>query len=47
MKFQLKALAVAAVLAAALPAQAAIDTTASGNGEFVLTVLDRSGSISA
>ena len=48
MKFQLKALAVAAVLAAALPAQAAIQSaTATGNGSMLLTVLDRAALISA
>ncbi len=47
MKFQLKALAVAAVLAAALPAQAAIQAAETGNGSLVLTVLDRVNSISA
>ena len=43
MKFQLKALAVAAVLVAALPAQAAIQPGETGNGSLVLSVLDRSG----
>ncbi len=47
MKFQLKALAAAAILAAALPAQAAIDTSASGNGSLILTVFDRVANISA
>lgn len=47
MKFQLKALAVAAVLAAALPAQAAIDTALSGNSSLLLTVLDRASNVSA
>lgn len=47
MKFQLKALAAAAILAAAIPAQAAIDTNASGNGSFILTVLDKVTNVSA
>ncbi len=47
MKFQLKALAAVAVLAAALPAQAAIQAAETGNGSLVLTVLDRSTSVSA
>ncbi|HYN53156.1 MAG TPA: PEP-CTERM sorting domain-containing protein [Methylotenera sp.] len=48
MKFQLKALAAALVLAAvAVPAQAAIDATASGNGSLILTVLDKVANVSA
>lgn len=47
MKFQLKALAAAAILAAALPAQAAIDAAASGNGSMILTVLDTVSGVSA
>lgn len=48
MKFQLKALAAALALAAvAVPAQAAIDTNASGNGSFILTVLDKVAHVSA
>lgn len=40
MKFQLKALAAAAILAAALPAHAALDNGASGNGELFFNVYD-------
>ena len=48
MKFQLKALAAAAILAAALPAQAAIDdTTTAGNGSLILVTLDVVANISA
>ena len=47
MKFQLKALAAAAILAASIPAQAAIDSTASGNGSMFLTLLDTVSSVSA
>ena len=47
MKFQLKALAAAAILAAALPAQAAIDTAASGNSSLILAVYDTTANISA
>jgi PEP-CTERM motif len=47
MKFQLKALAAAAILAASVPAQAAIDATASGNGSMILTVLDTISGASA
>lgn len=48
MKFQLKALATALALSAvAVPAQAAIDTNLSGNGSFILTVFDRTASVSA
>lgn len=48
MKFQLKALAAALVLAAvAVPAQASIDANASGNGSFILTVLDKVANVSA
>lgn len=47
MKFQLKALAAAAILAASIPAQAAIDFAASGNGSMVLTLLDSVSGVSA
>jgi hypothetical protein len=47
MKFQLKALAAAAILAASIPAQAAIDLAASGNSSFVLTVLDKVANVQA
>ncbi len=47
MKFQLKALAAAAILAASIPAQAAIDSAASGNGSMILTLLDTVSGVSA
>ena len=47
MKFQLKALAAAAILAAALPAQAAFDTAQSGNSSLILSVYDTTTNISA
>jgi hypothetical protein len=47
MKFQLKALVAALALVATVPAQAAIDSTASGNGSMILTVLDTVSSVSA
>ena len=47
MKFQLKALAAAAILAAALPAHATIDKADSGNSSFVLTVFDKVANVSA
>lgn len=48
MKFQLKALAAALVLAAvAVPAQASIDATESGNGSLILTVIDKVTNVSA
>lgn len=48
MKFQLKAIAAALVLAAiAVPAQADINTTISGNGSMILTLLDRVDNVSA
>ena len=47
MKFQLKALAVAAILAAALPAQAATDSAVSGNSSLILAVYDTTANISA
>ena len=48
MKFQLKALAAALVLAAvAVPAQASIDSAVTGNSSFILTVFDKVANISA
>ena len=47
MKFQLKALAAAAILASALPAQAATDTALSGNSSLILAVYDTTANISA
>ena len=47
MKFQLKALAAAMVLATAVPAQAAIDLGTTGNGSFTLAVFDRVANVSA
>lgn len=47
MKFQLKALATAVVLAAAVPAQAAVDLSSSGNSELTLAVFDRANNVSA
>ena len=47
MKFQLKALAAALALVAAVPAQAAINSANSGNGSLVLTVFDAANNISA
>jgi hypothetical protein len=48
MKFQLKALAAALALAAvAVPAQASIDANNTGNGSFILTVLDKVANVSA
>jgi hypothetical protein len=47
MKFQLKALAAAMVLAAAVPAQAAIDFSSTGNSELTLAVFDRANNVSA
>lgn len=47
MKFQLKALVAALALVAAVPAHAAIDTTASGNGSMILTLLDTVSGVSA
>jgi hypothetical protein len=47
MKFQLKALAAAVILVAALPAQAAYNTGTTGNGSLLLTVLDRTNGVSA
>ena len=47
MKFQLKALAVALALVAAVPAQAAMTTAVTGNSSLVLAVYDRTANISA
>lgn len=47
MKFQLKALAAVLALVASVPAQAAIDAASTGNGSFILTVLDTTSSVSA
>lgn len=47
MKFQLKALSAAVILAAALPAQAAYDTAVSGNSSLILTAYDTVANISA
>ena len=47
MKFQLKALAAAAILAATLPSQAATTSAVSGNSSLVLAVYDTTASISA
>ena len=47
MKFQLKALAAAAILAAALPAQAATTSAVSGNSSLILAVYDTTANISA
>ncbi len=47
MKFQLKALAAALVLAAAVPAHATVTTAASGNSSLILTVLDTVAGVSA
>jgi PEP-CTERM motif len=47
MKFQLKALAAAMVLAAAVPAQAALDLGTTGNGSMTIAVFDRVANVSA
>ncbi|EUJ10437.1 PEP-CTERM motif-containing protein [Methylophilaceae bacterium 11] len=47
MKFQLKALAAAMVLAAAVPAQAAIEFSSTGNGGLSLAVFDSVNNVSA
>ncbi len=47
MKFQLKAIAAAVILAAAVPAQAAMDAPSTGNGSFVLTVFDTAANVRA
>lgn len=46
MKFQLKAIAAAVVLAAAVPAQAAIDIGTTGNSSLMLSVFDRAANVS-
>jgi hypothetical protein len=47
MKFQLKALAAAMVLAAAVPAQAAMTTGSTGDSSLTLAVYDRAGNYGA
>ena len=47
MKFQLKALAAALALVAAVPAQAAYDTAVSGNSSLILSVYDTVANVSA
>ena len=47
MKFQLKALAAAAILAASIPAHAALDNVSSFISSLILTLLDTSNNISA
>ena len=47
MKFQLKALAAALALVAAVPALAATDSAAAGNSSLILAVYDRTANISA
>ena len=47
MKFQLKAIAAAVVLAAAVPAQAAVDIGTTGNSSMSLAVFDRAANVSA
>lgn len=47
MKFQLKAIAAAVVLAAAVPAHAAITFSSTGNSELSLAVFDRVNNVSA
>jgi hypothetical protein len=47
MNMKLNTLIAAVVLAVSIPAQAAIDTGAAGNGSLLLTVLDRASGISA
>jgi PEP-CTERM motif len=47
MKFQLKAITAAVILAASIPAQAAMTTAGSGNGSFVLTVFDKVANVQA
>ena len=47
MKFQLKALVAALALVAAVPSQAAINASDSGNGSLVLSVFDAANNISA
>lgn len=48
MKFQLKALAVAlSLVAVSVPAHAAVDAASTGNGSFILTLIDKTANISA
>lgn len=47
MKFQLKALAAALVLAASIPAHATVDLPNTGNGSLLLTLIDRTANVSA
>ena len=47
MNFKLKGLVAAAVLAASIPAHAAIDLASTGNGSFLLTAVDFTNNISA
>lgn len=47
MKFQLKALAAAMVLAAAVPAHAAVDLGTTGNGSLTIAVFDKVANVSA
>jgi hypothetical protein len=47
MKFQLKALAAAAILAASIPAQAAIELPNTGNGSTVLVLIDKTANLTA
>lgn len=47
MKFQLKAIAAAVVLAAAVPAHAAVDIGTTGNSSMSLAVFDRAANVSA
>jgi hypothetical protein len=47
MKFQLKAIAAAVILAAALPAHASLELPNTGNGSTVLVVLDRTANLTA
>jgi hypothetical protein len=47
MKFQLKALAAAMVLAAAVPAQAAVEIGTTGNSSMSLAVFDKAANVSA
>ena len=47
MKFPFKVIIITSILAAALPAQANIDSASTGNGSLVLTLLDRTANVSA
>ncbi len=48
MKFQLKALAVAlSLVAVSVPAHAGVDAASTGNGSFILTLIDKVANISA